>query len=138
MYICTLTDQLFNVRMHGDVCLLLSPCQQLTPSRIILSTTREQLHLSWRLLLTKHNVNLTYNNSLDVYHFCFHNVTESFLFLEYCDVNRVQPCEGSSTFCCNNWVEFVARTCVNVVGGRGKLYPTELREFTICSCTQNY
>ena len=58
-------------------------------------------------------------------------MTESFLFLEYCDVNRVQPCESSSTFCCNNWIEFVARTRVNVAGGQGELYFPALHEFTI-------
>ena len=67
-------------------------------------------------------MNLTYNHSINAYNFCFRNVTESFLFLEYCEVSRVQPCDSSSTFCCNSWVEFVARTCVNVNAARGKSY----------------
>ena len=67
----------------------------------------------------RHNVNRTYNRSTDLFHFCFHNVAESFLFLEYCDINGV-PCLSGSTFCCNSWAEFVSRTCVSIAGDRGK------------------
>ena len=67
----------------------------------------------------RHNVNRTYDSGTDTFYFCLYNVTESFLFLEYCDINGV-PCRSGSTFCCHNWAEFVSRTCVNVAGGRGK------------------
>ena len=65
------------------------------------------------------NVNVTCNGT--TCNACFYNVTESFLFLEYCEVL------GSTTrctrdFCCDLlWDEFVSRICVNVVGGGGKL-----------------
>ena len=108
--------------LHGDVCIPVSACQQLHPSSIIFSNTQEQLHLTWSKLLDTHNVNLTYNPENGGYHMCFQNVTENFLFLEYCDMNRVQSCESDSTLCCTSWIEFVSRTCVNVIGGRGKPY----------------
>ena len=111
--------EMLSVMLHGDVCIPVSACQQLYPSSIIFSNTQEQLHLTWNQLLARHNVNLTYNGT---YHMCFQNVTESFLFLEYCDMNSGQTSEIDSAFCCNSWVEFVSRTCVNVDGGRGEQY----------------
>ena len=120
-FICTLADQ-FSVKLYGEVCLQVYACQQQHPSNIILSNTWGISHLSWRALLSRQNVNLTYNPGINVYHLCFQNVTESFLFLEYCEVSRVQPCDSSSTFCCNSWVEFMARTYVNVNAARGKSY----------------
>ena len=63
-------------------------------------------------------MNLTYSSSANTIYFCFANVNESFVIVEYCDVIRVQPCEGSSTFCCNTWAEFVSRTSVNVAGSK--------------------
>ena len=108
--------------LHGEVCIPVSACQQLHPSNVILNSAHELSYLNWRALLSRQNVNISYNHSFNTYHICFRNVTESFLFLEYCDVHRVQPCESGSTFCCNSWVEFVSRTCVNVIGGGGKSY----------------
>ena len=108
--------------MHGEVCLQLYLCERQTPSKIIHCNNQGQSHLSWRDLTARHG-NLTYNRSTDTYLICFRNVTESFLLLEYCDWNR-RPrdhCERDSTFCCQGWIEFVSRRCVNVAGGKSKL-----------------
>ena len=123
-----LADQIFNVTIHGELCIPVNLCQQHHTSRIILGNAQERNHLIWRDLEMRQNVNLTYNNRTDTFHFCFNNVTKSFLFLEYCDVSRVQPCESGSTFCCSNWATFVSKTRVNVAGDRCKwLYnPTQL------------
>ena len=84
------------------------------PSKVILSNTQELLHLTWRELNESSGVNVTYNTTTDTNYFCFHNVTDSFLLLEYCEEQRV-PCESDSSFCCY-WTEFVTRRCVNVNG----------------------
>ena len=115
-----LAGQIFNVTIHGELCIPVNLCQQQHTSRIILGNARERNHLIWSELEMRHNVNLTYNNRTDTFYFCFQNLTESFLFLEYCDVSRVQTCETGSTFCCNNWIKFVSRTHVNVAGDRCK------------------
>ena len=108
--------------MYTSICLPVSLCQQHYPSKLILSNTHEQLHLTWSQLVRRSDVNRTYNSSANRFSFCFHNVTESFLFLEYCDILNGVPCLSGSTFCCNNWADFVSRTCVNVAGSRGKSY----------------
>ena len=118
-----LADQVLNVTMYGELCIPVRLCQQNQASKIILSNTREHFHLTWRELGSRHNVNRTYDGSTGTFSFCFNNVTKTFLFLEYCDVTRAQPCESDSTFCCSIWVEFVSRTHVNVAGSRGK-YPS--------------
>ena len=115
-----LADQIFNVTIHGELCIAVNLCQQHHTSRIILCNAWECNHQIWHDLEMRHNVNRTYNNRTDTFHFCFNNVTESFLFLEYCDVSRVQPCESGSTFCCSNWATFVSKTRVNVAGDRCK------------------
>jgi len=61
-------------------------------------------------------MNVTYNATTDTNYFHFHNVTDSFLLLEYCEEHRV-PGENVSSFC-PNWAEFVTRRCVNVNGGK--------------------
>ena len=66
------------------------------------------------------NVNLTCNSTSHACYFCFHNVTNSFLFLEYCEV-RPSRTVCASDFCCNKWDTFVSRTCVNLIGDEGKL-----------------
>ena len=69
----------------------------------------------------RHNVNLTYNSTTNTLHFCFYDVTESFVFLEYCEVGGNLTCTSDSTFCCNIWDEFVSRTHVKVTGGSSEL-----------------
>lgn len=117
---CILTDQVFNLSMYGELCIPVSLCQQDHTSKIILSNSQEHFHLIWSELELRHNVNRTYDIRTNTSYFCFHNVTEDFLFLEYCDVMRAQSCESDSTFCCGVWADFVSRTRVNVAGNRGK------------------
>ena len=64
-----------------------------------------------------HNVNLTKQSC-----FCFHDVNESFVFLEYCDYTTGNKCSSGleSTFCCSNWDKFISRTHVNVIRDSGK------------------
>ena len=123
MYDCMLADQVFNVTMYGELCIPVRFCQQSQASKIILSNTWEHFHLTWGELELRHNVYWKYDNRTGRFYYCFCNVTENFLFLEYCDMIRVQPCESGSTFCCSVWVEFVSRTHVNVAGNKGK-YPS--------------
>ena len=107
--------------MHADLCIPVTVCQedqitQLTSS-IILSNTQETLHLAaWSDLEEMPDVNHTYNNTTDTNYICFHNVMDSFLFLEYCEETRMN-CTRDSSFCCH-WLEFVKRTCVNVNGSK--------------------
>ena len=120
-FLCTLADHPFNVMKYEDVCILVSVCWTQHQSKVILSSTPK--HLTWRELAKRDNVNKTYNNNTKEIYICFRNVTDSFIFLEYCEVRRNPTCNSiDSNFCCNNWAEFVSRTCVNVDGGRGKLY----------------
>ena len=115
--VCIHADRLSNVMMHGDLCIPATLCHHNRhPSKIILSNTQELLHLTWRALEARRNVNRTYSSTTDTNMFCFRNVTESFLFLEYCEEGRM-PCVKDTRFCCN-WLEFVARTCVNVNGSK--------------------
>ena len=66
----------------------------------------------------RHNVNLTEQN--DRIYFCFHDVNESFVFLEFCDL-RGNDCDDTSrAFCCNSWDRFISRTRVNVDRDSGK------------------
>ena len=113
-------DQVFNVTMYGELCIPVRLCQQNQASKIILSNTWEHFHLTWDDLRSRHNVNRTYDSRTGRFYFCFHNVTENFLFLEYCDVIRSQPCESGSTFCCSIWAKFVSRARVNAGGSGGK------------------
>lgn len=107
--------------MHGDLCVPVTLCHHNQfPSKIILSKDQELLHLTWRALEGRHNVNRTYSSTTDTNHFCFHNVTESFRFLEYCE-EGMMPCVKHSSFCCN-WLEFVTRTCVIVNGSKYSWY----------------
>ena len=117
-FLCALADHLYNVTMYEDVCIPVSVCWTRHQSKVILSGT--QKHLTWSELAKRDNVNRTYNTNTQQIHFCFRNVTDSFICLEYCEVRKNPPC--NSEFCCNNWAEFVSRTCVNVDGGRGKLF----------------
>ena len=109
--------------MNGELCIPVTLCQQQYPSKIIFFNSREHLHLAWRALQRRDNVNLTYSSSADTVYLCFANVNESFVIVEYCEVRRAQLCESGSIFCCNNWAEFVSRTSVNVAGGGSKLCP---------------
>ena len=104
--------------MNGELCIPVTLCQQLYPSKIIFSNSREHLHLTWRALQRRQNVNLTYSSSVNTVYFCFANVNESFVIVEYCDAIRAQPCESGSTFCCNTWAEFVSKTSVNVAASK--------------------
>ena len=123
LYDCILADQVFNVTMYGELCIPVRLCQQSHTSKIVLSNSREHFHLTWDTLGLRQNVNRTYDSRTDTFYFCFRNVTEDFLFLEYCDVT--QSCESGSTFCCSVWAEFVSRTRVNVAGNRGKDFLTD-------------
>ena len=122
---CTFADHLSNVMIHERICIPVSLCQEdqeiRHPSKIILSNSHGESHLTWMSLKMRPNVNCTYNTTTQSYQFCFYDVTENFLFVEYCDVARVHGCEIDATFCCKNWVEFISRTRVNVTGDSCKL-----------------
>lgn len=106
--------------MHGVSCVPVILCPGNFTSKVILSSTRKQF--TWRDLEMRHNVNLTYNITTNSFQFCFYDVTVSFVFLEYCEVGRNLTCTSDSTFCCNNWNEFVARTHVKVTGDSSELF----------------
>lgn len=100
--------------MHDDLRIPATLCHDgQHPSKVIRITTQELLHLTWKKFNESSGMNVTYDNTTDTNYFHFHNVTDSFLLLEYCEERRV-PCESDSF--CSNWVEFVTRRCVTVNG----------------------
>ena len=105
--------------MHGKVRIPVHLCSDgQVDSTIILSSTIQK-RIPLRDLNTTDNVNVTCNGT--TCYACFYNVTESFLFIEYCEV-QISRDQSTRDFCCDlQWDEFVSRTCVNVVGGGGKL-----------------
>lgn len=110
-----------SVAMHGMSCIPVTFCEKDTiTSTIFLSNTRE--HLTWQTLANRSNVTRTYNDSTNMFSFCFNDINESFVLFEYCTWNRA--CDDVSTFCCKTWNEFVSRTNVDVAGGSSKLKPT--------------
>ena len=96
-------------------------CHQILTSRIFLSNAYNVTELSWdELEMT--GVNRMYDNITNTTKFCFDDVNESFLFLEYCDVGEQFGCMMSGSIFCCNWVEFVSRTHVNVIGDSSMSY----------------
>ena len=110
-------DKVLNVKMHGELHIPVSLCPgpPPQPSRILLSNKLSPI--TWRKLNETDNVHLIYNDTTDAHSFYFLNVTDSFLFLEFCQENAPsnQNCENNS-LCCRSWDKFVSRTCVNVTG----------------------
>ena len=112
-----LAGLVFNVMMYGDQCIPVNLCH-VHPSKIIISNSRGPSHVTWTQLSMRPDVNQTYNATINRFFLCFHNVTESFLFLEYCEESPSIICASDFTFCCNTWAEFVSRTCVNIDCGK--------------------
>ena len=119
-------DQTFNVMMHGEVCIPAKLCLDgQTDSTVIHSRISNHLSLLRELNMID-NVNVTCNSTTHTCQSCFYNVTESFLFLEYCEMQISSGEECRSDFCCLQWDEFVSRTCVIVDGKVHCSYTTSL------------
>ena len=113
--------------MNGDLCIPVNLCHNQLQSTIIFSNASTHEHLSWDMLEATHNANQTYDdiNNTDHFCICFHNLTGSFLFLEYCHEQKM-GCTNNSCFC-HNWLQFINRTCVNVNGSKYMLVISKMK-----------
>ena len=126
-------DQHYSVMMHGRICIPVTLCHQMHPSIIVHSDAHGVKVLRWRDL----SVNRIYDNITNTTKFCFDDVNENFLFLEYCNVGEEHGCMMSASIFCCNWAEFVSRTHVNVIGDTSKSYTPAIYDFHILSCIQD-
>ena len=115
LHLSSPSGQVFNVMLYGEQCIPVTLCNARHPSKIILSNSHGPLHTTWTELSMRPDVNRIYNGTFSL---CFRNVTESFLFLEYCEESPSMTCASDFIFCCNTWAEFVSRTCVTVDGSK--------------------